>query len=278
MSVVKKGLIYFVAIVAIIVGIIASIPGFLNWNEYKTEVTDTIYSQTGHRINIGGNLVVRLLPSPALAAGDITLLDPTGAPFLKLDSLGINVGFIALVMGRIEAKSLVLKGGVLTLERNADGIANWQFLLPEENEATPSNADDMRFDHVSIDDLEVHYNDAVLGRTDVFKNIDAVLRADSAKGPFSINSSYSYGGVGFELEATSGRIETSRSFPLSLNLIVAGQNPGINFQATVVLDGAASAASGQFKAAGGNLGEVAAGLMLLANGTEPDEFPLNLDK
>jgi len=54
----KKGVLYFLAVLAIIIGIVAVIPDYLNWNEYKTEVTDTIYSQTGHRISVDGNLVV----------------------------------------------------------------------------------------------------------------------------------------------------------------------------------------------------------------------------
>jgi uncharacterized protein involved in outer membrane biogenesis len=275
---VKKGLIYFVAIVAVLIGAVVTIPGFLNWNEYKSQVSETLYSQTGHRVNIDGNLVVKLLPSPALSVQAITLLNLEGEPFLKLDSLDINVGFFALLMGRIEAESVVLEGGSLNLIRGADGVGNWQFLISQETESPPSNADTMRFDHIGVKNLEVNYKDDILGRDDSFQNINAIINIDSTKGPFSIQSNYSYGGVNYELEAKSGRVETSRSFPLSFNLIISEQTPGIGFQGTVVLDGAASAASGQFKASGGSLAKVADGLMLLVEGKQPQPQPLDLDK
>lgn len=275
---VKKGLIYFVAFVVILIGGAITVPGFLNWNEYKQEVTDTLYSQTGHKINIDGNLVVKILPSPTVSAEGLTLLDPDGATFLTLDSLNVNVGFFALLAGRIEAESLVLKGGHLSLSRNADGVGNWEFLIPKDNQTAPSDANAMRFDHIGVENLVVNYSDAVLGRADVFENIQAEIKADSTKGPFNIVSSYSYKDVNYAIEAASGRIEPARSFPLSLNMVVAGQSPGINFQGTVVLDGEASAASGNFKGEGGDLAKVVSGLIQLVDGSVPDVFSVNLEK
>ena len=50
-------------------------PSFINWNDYKTEITKNIKELTGQTLIIDGDIDISIIPSPAIVASEIRLLN-----------------------------------------------------------------------------------------------------------------------------------------------------------------------------------------------------------
>ena len=89
------------------------VPHFINWNEYKAEIAAGVKSATGRDISIGGDLSVRILPTPALTVNDFSIANTDGATnpkMVKLDALQVRVSLLPLLSG--EDKKLGTAGAL----------------------------------------------------------------------------------------------------------------------------------------------------------------------
>jgi uncharacterized protein involved in outer membrane biogenesis len=59
---VKKLFVGFAGLVVVLVAAALIVPSFINWNEYKGEITAEVEKRTGRTLVIGGDIGLTLLP------------------------------------------------------------------------------------------------------------------------------------------------------------------------------------------------------------------------
>ncbi len=153
----KKGLIYLGGLIALLLALGLIIPNFVDWNEYKAQLEDGVYSATGHSIRINGNVSLAIVPNVELSVSDVALMAAAGdeIPFLTLERLDLRLALLPLITRQLEVQSVMLEGADITLERFADGSANWDFLLGEDDgqaSDTSTDADSLKISNFEIRD------------------------------------------------------------------------------------------------------------------------------
>ncbi len=131
----KKKFLIFIGVILVIFGLLLVAPGLVDGNKFKPLIEDGFEAATGRQIIIGGDLSLKLIPSPALSVKDVSLANiPGGAAenFLELDRLDLRLEFLPLLSGDYKITSLVLEGGTINLERDAAGNATGSSFSPRK--------------------------------------------------------------------------------------------------------------------------------------------------
>ena len=230
------------------------IPSFVDWSQYRDQITSLARDYTGREVTISGDISFQIIPNPALSLKGLSMRNKEGGvgdTLITLDALDINVAFMPLLSREIQVESLTLDGAVIALEVDENGVKNWIF-FEETNTQKITQGNGFRLDIFNISGSTISYRDATRDVFETFSNINASLKVESSVGPFEAEGSLVSRSEPVEFNITSGRIVKARSFPLGIGLTLPGGEGSASFQGTIVLDGAASAASGEFKASGNN--------------------------
>lgn len=242
----------FVGVAGLVVLLVAAaliVPSFINWNEYKGEITAEIEKQTGRTVVIGGDIGLTLLPAPAVVAKDLRLGNMDGAKaddMIRLGSLEVRVAFGPLLQGRVQVQKIRLVNPVVHLETLADGRNNWDFSKPRESgesKSGPSSAapapmvssagetDEgagppvtIQFDSLEVENGVVVYRDDTAGLVERVEDLNATVAAGSLTGPFEAEGSLTARGTRTGFRISLGQIDQQSPLPVSLVLTPGAGN------------------------------------------------------
>ncbi|MCK5478494.1 MAG: AsmA family protein, partial [Methylococcales bacterium] len=117
-------------------------PFFINPNDFKPEIQAAVKENIGRELTIDGDLELSVFPWIGISTGKLTLSNAQGftdKPFAKIEESNIKVKLIPLLSKKLEVSRVVLKGLVLNLAKNKQGISNWDDLSSSENSKTQSD-------------------------------------------------------------------------------------------------------------------------------------------
>lgn len=247
-------------ICGIILGVLLSValvgPGFIDWNQYKSEITTAARDVAGLDLEIDGDLSFRVIPSPELSASGLKLANAPGAAdpnIVELESLDIRVAFLPLISGNLQVETLVLQGPRISLERLADGRGNWEALEGDtaEPEAAPAprggGPPRISLKSVRIEDGRLAFREAG-GEAIEIAGIDADISADAITGPFETAGSFVYNGVAVGYEAALGRYEAGKRLPTRATLSLADAE--MEFSGSLQPDQALAGVDGRLQLSG----------------------------
>jgi hypothetical protein len=233
----NKLLIGIVGLVVLVVAAILVVPGFINWNEYKTEIADQAKAFTGRDLVIGGDIRIAILPSPRLVVSDVALANLPGAAapkMVKLTSLEVAVAFGPLLGGDIQIDSIKLVRPVIELEQLADGRQNWIIAPTGKKPEKPTQdsrgattqsgagfAPSVRLDNFVIEDGTVVYRDSKSGTIERVDNINSKIAAASLAGPFESSGQLILRSIPLKYEVTVGKVIHERTVPFGLSFEAA---------------------------------------------------------
>jgi hypothetical protein len=103
------------AFVAVLIAAAWAVPPMLDWNRFRGSIAAIAGAELGHKVVIGGDVALRLLPQAVLTATDVTLPDGGDGMSARIASLRLEVGLGALLAGRLVVHDLVLGSPVITL-------------------------------------------------------------------------------------------------------------------------------------------------------------------
>ena len=118
----------FALVVALLVAAYAIVTNY-PVEDLKALIQDETRRLTGRELVIDGTVQMEVLPSPAIVMEGVRLKNADWAATPEMLSLGrveAEVAFWPLIGGEIEVTRLVLSDAVVALERNAEGVANWE--------------------------------------------------------------------------------------------------------------------------------------------------------
>lgn len=135
-------LIFFSSVVILIIAAVIIIPLAVDLNDYKTEIEVAVQEKTGRSLKIEGDLNLSIFPWLGASTGKILLSNAPGfaeKSFAVIGEADIKVKLLPLFSKNVEVSTIVLKGLELHLEKNKQGVSNWDDLTaPKETVAQPA--------------------------------------------------------------------------------------------------------------------------------------------
>ena len=119
-----------VIILSIVIAIF-TLPFFINPNNFKPEVIAAVKNNTGRDLTLTGDIKISLFPWTGVSTGKMTLSNAIGFQeknFASLEESAIKINLFPLFLNKIEIDQVIIKGLILNLEKNSQGINNWDDL------------------------------------------------------------------------------------------------------------------------------------------------------
>ena len=240
-------------LVALLVAAVIVLPGFIDWNDYKTPIQAQLKALTGRNVVIGGDIHITVLPTPAVVASGVRMANIKGASaadMVRLKSLEVRIALGPLLTGNIQVETVKLVDPIVELERLADGRVNWEF-TPTRTEADgsasvplsggagspfPAAGDGaaIRLDSFHIENGTIIYRDAASGESERIEHLDARLSAESLSGPLDSAGKFTFRGVSLSYEIAIGKVINERTVPVNMVLATPSGGTKVEISGVVV--------------------------------------------
>ena len=155
--------------VALVVLLLIAVRLFVNPNDYKGRIAQTIRNSTGRELLLPGDIRLAVFPWVALEFGPASLGNPPGfhaGPFAAVRHAAIRVKLLPLLRKQLQIGRVEVDGLDLRLYKNAQGQGNWQGFGGEAatpaSGSTSGNAALADLAGLAIKDSRVSYRDLVL--------------------------------------------------------------------------------------------------------------------
>lgn len=269
----RKFLIGFGAVVALLVGAALIGPSFVNWNDYKREITAETKKATGRDLIIDGDLDFSILPSLRLTVKNARFANIKGGSspnMVKLKALDIQVRLLPLLQRRFEAEAITLVEPEILLERLADGRVNWEIAPSDPAASRPSggatapgsdsSAREIQLDNLRIRRGTVIYRDAQAGTEERIAGLTAQIAVKSLNGPFRAKGDVILRGLPLNFEAGVGELRPTTAAPVTLSLSVPAAEAKAELSGGAVIIGPRPRFTGKLNVTGPDLRRLVAAI------------------
>lgn len=216
---------------ALVAGLVA--PGFIDWNQHKDKITARLSAYFQRKIDVAGNVSLRLLPQPEILLESVTVANAAGArsaSLMTLESLGIRVKFAPLLEGKIEVESIDLVEPVLNLEVLPGGKANWTGVLKEQSAGVlGSAAPSVKLNQVSVARGTLNYANPATGAKLKLESLSLSIMADTLLGPYTVTGSMQYRGIPVKIDAGTEKYASPAPVPVRIGFLPASKLPMVRF-------------------------------------------------
>lgn len=131
------------ALVALIILFLLAVWLFVNPNDYKGRIEQSVQQSTGRTLALPGDIKLSVFPSISLELGPASLGNPPGfgpEPFASLQHVSLQVRLLPLLHKQLQIGHVQVDGLDLRLMTNAQGQGNWQMSTSATPAAPPSGA------------------------------------------------------------------------------------------------------------------------------------------
>ncbi len=174
---------------------------------------------TGRPVTIAGGSDISLLPSPRVTLRDLRFPGIEGgeADMVRVREVEVQIGWGTIFGGEVRLESVRLMAPEITLERLADGRANWNFVPAEASAASGPGGAAPALDALTIEDGRIRYRDAKSRRDHRIEGLSASLSAaDLVAGPFRFEAEGRLDEAPLVLRLKTGRITPVGPTPVEL--------------------------------------------------------------
>jgi AsmA protein len=157
------GLLVLVFILIVAAAVI--LPMVIDPNDYKPQIIEAVKQQTGRDLVIEGDIGLSVFPKVGLNLGKTSLSNAAGfegKAFASMDAVNIQVALMPLLDKKVEMDEIILQGLALNLQRNKQGVTNWDDLAkkPADKQAKPEakkaeSADQAQLESLAIGGIRV---------------------------------------------------------------------------------------------------------------------------
>jgi uncharacterized protein involved in outer membrane biogenesis len=227
----RKLLYGLIGVVVLAVAAVFILPSLIDLRALVQPVLQTVKEQTGREVKIG-SVGLSLLP-PSASVGDLAVANIPGAAnpdMLRVKSVQVRIGLLALLSGRIEVSSIAIIDPVVAIETLKDGRSSLDF--PKGQQAASGRETEVKLEQIEVRNGLVILRDAVGGERRI-EAIQATASAYSLSGPFRVKGSAKAAGVPVNLDLAAARLEPGK--PAAMNLALDGAGARAQYQGTVTM-------------------------------------------
>ncbi|MEE2929220.1 MAG: AsmA family protein, partial [Pseudomonadota bacterium] len=123
------------ALLAILLAVVAVVPFLIPSSVYKAQIESAATNALGRQVVLNGEASLSIFPVIAARVDGVEVANPEGfTDDLMVDagSLRASVKLLPLLSSRVEIAQITLEDATISLERLADGTANWEFGASEQ--------------------------------------------------------------------------------------------------------------------------------------------------
>lgn len=173
--------------------------------EYKQEIIGQVEKHTGRALMIGGDLDISLFPWIGISIGELSMANARGfgdESFVQAKAANVKVELLPLLRRKLRVDTVELVGVVLDLQRDAQGVNNWDDLTKSGGESgkrtssSRANAENSPIAALAIGGVEI--SEASIRWRDQQQGTDATLK---------------------KFNLSIGEVKLHESFPLSLSFV-----------------------------------------------------------
>lgn len=238
MTVWKSPVLYFgILLVVVVAGLLAA-PFVVEWNSYRDDLESYGRKLTGRKVEVMGNISVRLFPWPRLTVEDVRIANLPGleAPHLATaQRMVVSLTLAGLARGVIDVLSIDVERPVIHLERLATGEGNWQ-LHPAEDLLQSRLLDRVSLDSIVLHDATLRFADRRRGEVHLLEDVDGDISAPGLAGPWRVRATADHRGERLALGVSSGVWKPGEPFRIGLRMA-----PADGSGAAFIFDGAIAA-------------------------------------
>lgn len=201
---------------------------------------DEISRRTGREVTIAGDARISLWPELGVTVGSLRIANADwseNGPLFQAKSVTIGVDARALIDRDIKIRALSADAPEILLERNAEGVGNWEIASPKpaappapaNTTANPAPAPAKRpaftLDRAEITKASVYYLDRQSGTEISQRDIDLTLEYPDAGGPAQIDLTLHPNGEPVRLTGSVGdplALAAAQISPLDLSVTAPG--------------------------------------------------------
>src|SRR5882757_5426484 len=124
------------ALVALIVVGLVLVVIFVNPNDYRDQIANTVQEKTGRKLTLAGDLKLGLYPWLALSIGEASLSESPAfgtEPFVAFKEAKVGIRLLPLLKGSIEVGNVALVGARVRLITDQQGRHNWDDLVTKQS-------------------------------------------------------------------------------------------------------------------------------------------------
>ncbi|MBR6409389.1 MAG: AsmA family protein [Alphaproteobacteria bacterium] len=122
---------------AAVIGLVIFISQF-DLNEYKPQIEKLVYDQTGRKLELKGDIGIKISLVPTLETKDVVLENAAWAgkkAMVEIKEADVTLGILPLLNKKVEIEEINIIEPVVNLSMNTDGTGNWVFEKPAAEEA-----------------------------------------------------------------------------------------------------------------------------------------------
>lgn len=212
----KLIIILCVLIAALAAGVYFLLPTNINWEKYAKEMSENVKARTGLTLNIQGNPIFSMKPSPILKLGQIRLgnvKDATYPQMMTAAHAEILFDTASLFRRKIKVKKITLFSPQFYFETMPNGKWNWQMAFFDK---AASNAS-IGFDSLLLTEGKAEVKQDKYSPVQKWDRVNAEMFADSLQGPFFFEGNFA-------------AISSSFGFSLKVEKYLNGQSPDFSLR------------------------------------------------
>lgn len=229
------------AVLAAVLAALFAVPMFIDWNGYRGVFEEEASRILGRDVRVGGDVNLRLLPTPYIRFEQLRIADVTGGsgePLFRAETFTAWLSVPPLLRGNIEVRHMALEQPVVNLVLDAEGVGNWASLSVRTARLpfVPQN--------VALQSVDITEGSAILsGAAGEIVRLDAIdgeLAAEALDGPFRFTGTATWDGLARELRIASGKATSEGELRFRAQARTKGENG-----TTAQLDGSLHAVAGK---------------------------------
>ena len=235
----KKFGIGVIVLLVLLLGGALVVPGFINWNEYKSQIELTASKLSDRDVVINGNISLSILPSPSFSAKDVSVSnveDGQAKNFISLKSVDVNVAFFPLLRWQIKVKKFILVEPIVAIEIDKNGRGNWEFGTGQTNTDDQNSSTELSFEQFQIENGQISFQNLATDQLELVRMINASVIIDSLQGPFEVKGKARYKNLPLSMDLVLGTIRQGRKIPIKLDLGLIDDDVRIKFSGGLMLD------------------------------------------
>lgn len=161
---------------------------------------------TGRALSIAGEVKPQVFPRLGVSLGDVAISNAewsTNGPLMQAASLEMGVGLSALLGGDVVVEAFDIQSPVIRLERNRDGVGNWEFLTDlGGDDSGAGGSPDISLPLAQVTNGAVEFVDAVSGQSYAVTALDATVKLADLSGTGEVALSALYKGQAVKVSGT----------------------------------------------------------------------------
>lgn len=192
-----------------VLGLMFAAPYVIDWNAYRGVFEEEASRILGRDVRVGGQVNLRLLPSPYVRFEKVRISDAgaaLGEPFFRAEAFTLWLSPTPLLKGAIEASEVEFDRPVLRLAVDAEGRGNWQAIKVAPG-SLPFVPSDVVLQQVRIRNGLISLRTPSSPEPLTLSGIDGEVAAASLDGPYRFRGLVDWYGSRRELRIGTGQRE-----------------------------------------------------------------------